>query len=187
MNDQVRTEPAATPADPPLLSEESGSAELLRSWAILGWLGIFVACLLFVMACFVPAVNPGQLSIQDDIHGYECLMFGWFDPVPWSANVLLAAGLLLVLARRRGAAACCGGAATLLALTTPFSVHAVLLGFHLWCASLGGFTLAASLLAWVDRRWAASQPPLRFPKKAGKRWRRPPSEQVTEPPTDITP
>jgi hypothetical protein len=71
------------------------------------------------------------------LRGWACLLLGWRPPlcVPWSANLVLAAGLLCLARGGCRAAAWLGTVAALLGLTTwAFIDRHVGAGYYLWQA-----------------------------------------------------
>jgi hypothetical protein len=111
------------------------------------------ACLLFLLACFLPCIDcgpempssdPGWADFTAGSH-FGLMLFGWSGGnhgVPWSANVFVALGLLCLQLRRYRAAGVLGIVASSLGLTTwslnwfsrPHDYH-VMVGYYCWEAS----------------------------------------------------
>ncbi|HEY1815025.1 MAG TPA: hypothetical protein VGG74_21910 [Kofleriaceae bacterium] len=112
-------------------------------WATLG---IFA----YLASLVLPAVSFQSGALP----GIFCLLFGWFDFLPWSANLaLLAAGVLRERGNHRWALAC-SLLAIALAMTTLREVaHANIdlgVGFFAWIGSMLALAIASSV-SIVDR------------------------------------
>ena len=88
----------------------------------------------YALACALPVLHGGDGPLP----GWACLLLCWRPPLslPWSANLVLAAGLLCLGRGRYRPASWLGGAAALLGLTTwAFVDRHVGIGYYLWQAS----------------------------------------------------
>jgi hypothetical protein len=115
---------------------------------------------LYALACAAPAVR----GAGGDLPGLALLGRRWIAPapavlcLPWSANVLLGAGLRCVLLRRYRAASALGWTGALLGLTAwSVAENGFLVGYYLWQASffllaLGAGVLATHAASWDRRR-----------------------------------
>jgi hypothetical protein len=120
--------------------------------------GLIVALVLMLygLACVAPAVRGRDRPVP----GIRLLVGGGEGPryaVPWSANVLLGAGLLAVRRRQYRIAAALGWAATGLALTAwAIRDQTYLVGYYFWQASPILLVLGARVLA--SQQTAATHP-----------------------------
>lgn len=125
-----------------------------------------VACLVYALACRLPAVhldnhvNGGCTNLGSGLgspDGLGCLLFGWsFVPFcfSWMANLCLPAAFLSLILHRRKLATSFGAAAAACGFLTPFLLWQhphypasfPLTGYYLWQMSLIA-TLAAVLLS----------------------------------------
>ncbi len=112
---------------------------------------LVLACVLclYVSACCERAIKVdegrhGCMSFRvGTLVGVGALLLGWMPPfcIPWSANVLLLAGVIALLLERYKMAIILSWAAVLAGLTTPVfwllgGFEELLVGYYRWQASL---------------------------------------------------
>ncbi|HJT77613.1 MAG TPA: hypothetical protein VJ739_10475 [Gemmataceae bacterium] len=106
--------------------------------------GLLVAGL-YAAACLAPISSEAGCALP----GWAVLLRGWRLPfcVPWSANLLLLAGLLCLARGWHRAASRLGVGAVLLGLTCWALMSRPSFGYYFWQASMVQLALGGQLLA----------------------------------------
>ena len=114
---------------------------------------------LYVSACVAPAIKVDEggggacSSRIGTVPGLAALLFGWatYTCIPWSANVLLLAGVIALLQQRYKGAIVLSWAAVVAGLTTPLywlvgMFQKLLVGYYCWQASLLSFAVGTLIV-----------------------------------------
>ena len=133
------------------------------------FVGVAVVFGLFVAACASPFIDQSLLILPAAFdtgphreQGWKCLAWGWVPPFtpPWTANILLLAGMGLLIGGMPLKSFKWAVAGFLLGLTLWGYRQPLLIGYYLWQGSmlaLAAFALAAKLLDHGGD-WTASPP-----------------------------